>query len=90
VDPQYSFTSNATSSSHATSASYTTSASGESKDEASSDSYANDFVQATLLLFEESLEQMAWYKGTKYKLEETYLPLAIMLILGPSKKWNLS
>ena len=84
VDPQYSSTSNTTSSSNATSAS------GESKDEHSSDSCVNDFVNATFGLLRKSLEQMAWYKGTKYRLREMCLPPAVRLILGPGKKWNLS
>ena len=78
INPQYSSSSNATS------------ASAESKDEAASDSCANDFVHATFDLLEDSLDQMAWYKGTKYAFQETCLPPAITLILEPGKKWNLS
>jgi len=68
VDPQYSSTSDATS------ASYVTSASGESKDEHSTDSFANDFVCATLNLLEEPLEQMAWYGARGSKLKAMCLP----------------
>ena len=84
VDPQYSSTSNTTSSSYATSAST------ESKDEHSSESCANDFVNATFGLLRKSLEQIAWYKGTTYRIRERCLSRPIRLILGPSKKWNLS
>jgi len=77
VDPQYSSASNTTS------VSYTISASGESKDEESPDSCANDFVQATFLLLKTSLDRMAWYKGTR--LQQTYLPSSVPLILGSSK-----
>ena len=87
VDPRYSSTSHTTSSSNATSTS------AESKDEHSSDSCANDFVNATFGLLEDLLKQMAWYKGTKYRLREMCyprLPPAIRLILGPGKNWNLS
>ena len=50
VDPQYSLTS-----SNTTSSSNATSASGESKDETSSDSCANDFVDGTFDLLEDLL-----------------------------------
>jgi len=84
IDPQYSSSSNTTSSSNATSAS------GESKDEDSSDSCANDFVNATFGLLKSSLQQMAWYKETKYRLRERCLPPPPRLTSGPSKKWRLS
>ena len=84
VDPQYSSASNTTS------ASYTTSASGESKDEESPDSCVNDFVQATFLLLKSSLDHMAWYKGTNNRLQQTYFPSSVRLILGSSKKLNFS
>ena len=80
VDPQYSSTSNMTSSSNATSAS------AESKDEESSDSCVNDFIHATFEILRKSLKQMAWYKGTKQKLQEKCLSSGTGLTLRTKQK----
>ena len=58
VDPQFSSTSYATASSAA-----------ESTDEHFTQSFANDFVDASYRLLLKSLISVAWYRDTKYKLQ---------------------
>jgi len=61
VDPQFSSTSHATASSAA-----------ESTDEHFTQSFANDFVDASYRSLLKSLNSIAWYRDTKYKLQHGY------------------
>ena len=58
VDPKFSSTSNATASSAA-----------ESTDEHFTQSFANDFVDASYRSLLKSLSSIAWYRDTKYELQ---------------------
>jgi len=75
VNPHYSSASNVTASSAA-----------ESTDEHFTQSLANIFVYGSYRSLLKSLNSIAWYRETNYKLQHEYAPKDIWLIPGTSKK----